>query len=134
VDVITSNRIYDEIAMTIGMRLSDLGQKLDAEQTDVLASEVERDAGMDGICALGRLALDTDDVDSIDRAIEAQQDRIRSIISLHSPEDPVFVARQRNDLTDAKLRHRLLKAYRRNDRDGMLSCYEAIMVIHANRR
>lgn len=133
-DIATSNRIYDEIALTVGMRLMDGGSALAADQIDILATDVDRDAGVDHACALGRLAIDSDDLGAVRRALEAQEDRIRSIISMHAPQDPAFVAVQRQDLSEAKLRHRLVKSYLANDRNGMLRSYEGIMAIHASRR
>jgi hypothetical protein len=133
-DITTSNRIYDEIALTVGMRLQDLGDALAADQIDILATDVDRDAGVDMACSLGRLAVDSDDRDAIDRAVEAQKDRIRSIMSMHAPRDPAFVAVQRQDLSEAKLRLRLLKAYIETDRPTMLRCLQDIMAAHQGRR
>ena len=133
-DITTSNRIYDEIAMTIGLRLSELGQILDAGKIDILSTDVERDAGVDMACALGRLVIDSDDVASMDRAMAAQQDRIRSAMASSVSQDTDLAEMQRHDISEAMLRSHLLKAYRRNDRSSMHNCYEGLMAVHANRR
>jgi len=133
-DITTSNRIYDEVALTVGMRLQDLGEALAPEQVDILANDVDRDAGIDMACSLGRLALDSGDGDAIVRAVEAQKDRIRSIMSMHAPGDPSFVAVQRQDLFEANLRLRLVKAYMETDRRMMTRCLQDIMAVHQERR
>jgi len=133
-DITTSNRIYDEVSLTVGMRLADLGETLAPEQVRILATDVDRDAGADMACSLGRLALDCDDRDAIGRAVEAQKDRIRSIMSMHAPGDPAFVAVQRQDLAEAKLRLRLVKAYMEADRPTMARCLQDIMTVHQGRQ
>ena len=119
-DVATANRIYDEIAATVGRRLIDLGASLEGDSLDTLSTDREWESGVDPACALGRLYLDSGDISSVVLAIEAQDDRIRSLLSLPMKIEH-FV-----DLQDARLRRQLMAAFVRNDQDGMASAFQEI--------
>lgn len=110
-NVTTANRIYDEIAMIVGGCLHSMGRTLPEDQLALLATDVDRDAGVEIACAIGRLALDTGDLASVREAIEIQKDRVRSIMAMTGPNDPAFMTVHLKDMTEAKAKVQLMRLY-----------------------
>ncbi len=110
-DVTTANRLYDEIAMIVGGCLHSMGRTLPDDQLALLATDVDRDAGVEIACAIGRLVLDTGDLAAMREAIEIQKDRVRSIMAMSAPNDPAFMTVHMRDMTAAKAKVQLMRLY-----------------------
>jgi hypothetical protein len=126
-DTQTSGRIYDELTATVGLRLTNVGMTIDADDVPTLATDQERDSGIFVSVLLGRLVVDRGDLPAIRTAAEAQDDRIRSLLSLEESADAATAAVQTRDLQDAQERRRLLDGFLCDDRAAMLHAYERIM-------
>lgn len=110
-DVITANRIYDEMALVIGSCLQEMGRTLTADGLATLATDGERDSGTEDVaCALGRLMLDSGDLDGVRTAWIVQRDRALSLRQTF-PSDPSEAGSHMNEVSDANARTLLLAVY-----------------------
>lgn len=133
-DVETRDRLYDELTTTVGRRLLEAGTPISPEETDTLATDRERDAGMDAASALGRLIVDRGDVRAIRAAIVSQEDAIRSTMAMAGTGRTDFVATQRREVDEGHARRSLMTAYLDRDRTRMLAAYRTIGRATGSRR
>ena len=132
-DVITANRIYDEIAMIIGSCLQEMGKGLKADQLALLATDSERNANIEDMaCAMGRLVLDSNDLATIDDARLIQRDRALSLRD-RFPSDPSRLDAYMEEVSDANARSLLLAVYLTGNMERLEHVHEQYAKARARR-